>query len=115
MEERYHALLQKIWYCALTCEKCVSACLAANVRNEENATCIRLCLDCAEICMLLARSLKRDSALVPSLLALCEAIADNCAKECDKHGEDHCQQCAAACLLCSEACKQLQQVKATAS
>jgi len=108
MEERYHALLQKIWYCALTCEKCASACLA-HTSEQQYETCIRLCLDCAEVCTLLARSVKRDSALVPSLLALGEAIADCCAKECDRHQDDHCQQCAAACMLCREACKQLQQ------
>lgn len=106
MDARYHALLEKLWHCTLTSEKCATACLASEHVGELTA-CIRLGQDCAEICMLLFRSVKRRSVLVPSLLAICKSICDLCAEECDKHSEDFCQQCAAACLLCGEACRKL--------
>lgn len=106
MDERYHALLEKVWHCALTAEKCATACLTSE-RIGELATCIRLSFDCAETCMQLVRSVKRQSVLVPSLLRICDYICQLCAEECGKHEEDACQQCAAACLHCSEACREL--------
>ncbi|SEL78543.1 hypothetical protein SAMN05421740_11026 [Parapedobacter koreensis] len=111
MDERYHALMEKLWHCALTSEKCATACLTSE-HVSELATCIRLSQDCAEICMLLIRSVKRQSALVPLLLTLCDFICQLCAEECEKHEEDHCQQCSAACLLCSQACIELQRAEA---
>ncbi|MBK1438489.1 four-helix bundle copper-binding protein [Parapedobacter sp. ISTM3] len=105
MDERYHAVLEKLWHCALSSEKCAAACLASE-RVGALATCIRLSQDCADTCMLLVRSIKRKSVLVPSLLAVCDFVCKLCAEECDKQEEDYCQQCAAACLLCSEACRQ---------
>lgn len=106
MDERYHALLEKVWHCSIISEKCAAACLASD-RIGQLVTCIRLSLDCAETCMLLVRSVKRQSVLVPSLLRICDYICQLCADECGKHEEDACQQCAAACLLCSEACGKL--------
>lgn len=106
MDERYHALLEKVWHCALMAEKCATSCLTSE-RIGELAPCIRLSFDCAETCMQLVRAVKRQSVLVPSLLRICDYICQLCAEECDKHEEDACQQCAAACLLCSEACRKL--------
>ncbi|SFC35279.1 hypothetical protein SAMN05421747_10951 [Parapedobacter composti] len=103
MEDTIQSLLQKTWHCALMCENCA----AASIKTEQNgqfADCIQLSLDCAEVCMLLSKAIKRQSMLLQPLLDLCHWICQQCAEVCGKHEEDHCQQCAAACLLCSEAC-----------
>lgn len=106
MDERYDALLEKLWHAALRSETCTAACLASD-RVGELTACIRLSRDVAEICMLLVRSVKRQSALVQPLLPTCIFICRACAEACDKQDADYCQQCAAACLLCSEACRSL--------
>ncbi|HWK58392.1 MAG TPA: four-helix bundle copper-binding protein [Parapedobacter sp.] len=103
MDDSFQTLLQKVWHCTLMCEKCANESI---LRPDHGhlSECIRLSQDCAEICVLLAKSIKRQSILLPALLDLCEWICNQCARECNKHPADHCQQCAAACLLCSEAC-----------
>lgn len=104
MDDALETLLQKTWHCALICEKCAAKSINTDAHGQFSKG-IRLSLDCAEICMLLARSIKRESILLSPVLSLCEWICQQCADECSKHSEDHFQQCAAACLLCSEACR----------
>jgi len=100
---KYQDLIQKLINCALACENCVAACL-----SEEDVTmmvpCIKLNHDCADICLLAARLLQRDSDIALQYLLLCEEACRNCAAECGKHQHDHCQQCAEVCNTCAEAC-----------
>lgn len=104
MEPHLHTeLIQKLLDCSFACENCATACL-----NEENVNdmtrCISLDRDCADLCFQAVRLLIRDSEIGKQFLLLCEEICRLCADECGKHDMDHCQQCAAACLACAEAC-----------
>ena len=104
MENHDHsALIKKLLDCALACENCATACL-----HEEDVApmvrCVSLDRDCADLCTLAARSLKRNSEIAHQYLVLCEEICRRCAGECDMHDHPHCRQCATACLACAEAC-----------
>ena len=99
--------------CAQTCAICADACLAEpNVR--ELIACIRLNLDCADIChvtgLLMTRPSHRDAPALRSQLQACVDICHACADECGRHaahGMDHCAVCAEACRACAEACEQM--------
>lgn len=92
-------------------EKCVTACnhCAASCLDEENvkamADCIKLDLDCADVCQMTLKLLVRDNTSAITIVQFCSDICAECASECEKHEHDHCQQCAEACRNCEEKCK----------
>ncbi|MGI8952227.1 MAG: four-helix bundle copper-binding protein [Chitinophagaceae bacterium] len=93
--------------CATECNHCLSSCL-----DEQDvkmlARCIKLDLDCAEICALTAGFVARGSEHAMHLMKECVEICDACAEECEKHaamGMEHCRQCAEACRTCAEECR----------
>ncbi|MCS5480601.1 four-helix bundle copper-binding protein [Corynebacterium sp. YIM 101645] len=98
--------------CAQTCTACADACLSENM-VAELTTCIRLNLDCADICETTGRVLSRpggwDVNLIRSLLEACRTACQACGEECDRHAEmhEHCKVCAEACRRCEQACAQL--------
>ena len=98
-------LINTLIECALACERCMAACL-----EEKDVTmmahCIELDRDCAEICLLGAKLLLRDSAVSHQYLLICEEACKLCAEECSLHDEEHCKRCAEACRSCQEACHQ---------
>ena len=98
-------LIDTIIACALACEDCVVACL-----EEKDVTmmarCIELDRDCADICFLAARLLRRDSEIAHPYLKVCAEICRLCGDECSMHQHKHCQECARACRRCEEACMQ---------
>ena len=74
--------------------------------------CIRLCLDCADICTATAGVLSRSAEFDPSatrlLLRACAAICQSCGDECERHAHmPHCRVCAEACRRCDRACREL--------
>ena len=78
----------------------------------EMVTCIRLCLDCAEICTATAgvtsRLVNYDPAVLRPLLESCLAICRSCGDECERHAAmPHCRICAQACHRCEQACREL--------
>ena len=95
--------------CAQTCTACADACLSEDMVAEMRR-CIRLNLDCADVCAATGRVLTRraetDPALVRSLVEACRAA---CADECEKHAgmHEHCRVCAEACRRCEAACAAL--------
>ncbi len=98
---------------------CTQACIAdadADLGDESVATmipCIRLCLDCADVCTATARITGRPTAYNPGvirpLLEACAAICALCGDECERHADTHphCQVCAEACRRCEQACRDL--------
>ena len=76
-------------------------------------TCIRLCLDCADICTATAAVTSRQTEyhadVTRPLLEACVAICRNCADECERHARmhEHCRVCAEACRRCEQACREL--------
>ena len=100
-------------------DDCARACIADadSDLNEQNLSelvkCIRLCLDCADICAATVRVTSRqteyDATLTKSLLETCTATCKSCGDECEGHAQmhDHCRVCAVACRRCEQACREL--------
>ena len=98
---------------------CVEACNADNAADlgEQNVTemvtCIRLCLDCADICGATAAVIGRltdyDADVIRPLLDACVAICKSCGDECERHARmhEHCRVCAEACRSCEHVCREL--------
>jgi hypothetical protein len=107
--------IDAITQCATTCTSCADSCLG----EEDVASqvkCIRLDLDCADICTTTARVLSRqveyDANVTRAQLEACIAACKACGDECESHGEhgmDHCRVCAEACRRCEDACRELLQ------
>jgi Domain of Unknown Function (DUF326) len=95
----------------------------AQARNADNAdlseqnvvemvTCIRLCLDCVDVCTATARVIGRqteyDASLTRPLLESCVAVCRSCGDECERHAHiPHCRVGAEACRRCEQACREL--------
>jgi len=96
--------------CAQTCIACADACLA-----EEDADhlklCIRLNMDCADVCATAGKVATRRTGsnvtTLRTLLAACAEACRVCARECELHGDshDHCAICADACRTCEDLCR----------
>jgi hypothetical protein len=102
--------------CELASIACADACL-----HEEDVShlgrCIRLDLDCADICAATARLLSRghdlssrghdnDAKLLRALVEACARACATCATECELYAErhEHCRVCATLCRSCAEQC-----------
>ena len=76
--------------------------------------CIRLCLDCADICTttsaVASRQTDYDANVTRPLLEACIAACKSCGDECETHAKmhPHCRVCAEACRRCEQACRDLQ-------
>jgi hypothetical protein len=98
---------------------CAQACTADTDADlgEQNATemirCIRLCLDCADVCTaaigVTGRQAEYDADVARPLLESCAAICKSCGDECERHARmhEHCRVCAEACRRCEQACREL--------
>jgi hypothetical protein len=75
--------------------------------------CIRLCLDCADICAttsaVASRQTDYDANVTRPLLEACIAACKSCGDECETHAmmHPHCRVCAQACRRCEQACRDL--------
>lgn len=98
------ASIEKCFACAAACEHCATACLdESDVAGMKD--CIKLDMDCADMCRFAASVMARGSAFAGDVCTLCAGICEACAAECGKHDHDHCQACAEACKQCAEACR----------
>jgi hypothetical protein len=98
---------------------CAQACFAAAAADLSDADvaelvkCIRLCLDCADVCAATANVTSRqteDSSVVTRLLLqACVATCKSCGDECAQHvaHHEHCRVCAEACRRCEQLCRDL--------
>lgn len=104
--EQYQSCIEACFRCAEACEHCATACLGeADVAKM--AECIRLDRDCADICLLAAAYMARDSRHAKALCELCADVCETCGAECAKHSHSHCQECAEACRRCAEECRRM--------
>jgi hypothetical protein len=98
--------------CAQTCESCADADLAESDVTELRK-CIRLDLDCADICIATSRVLTRqteyDASLARAQVEACRRVCAACAEECEHHAEmhEHCRICAGECRRCESECARL--------
>ena len=98
---------------------CAQACTADTDADldepnvAEMVKCIRLCLNCTDICIaavgVVSRQVEYDANVTKPLLEACASICKSCGDECEQHAalHEHCRVCAEACRRCELACRQL--------
>jgi hypothetical protein len=98
---------------------CAQACAAdadADLSEQnlaEMVKCIRLCLDCVDVCTatmaVVSRQHDYDPAVTKPLLQACVATCKSCGDECARHAPhyEHCRICEQACRRCEQACREL--------
>jgi hypothetical protein len=103
------AAIDALTDCAQACAADTDADLSEHDVTEM-VKCIRLCLDCADICTATAAVTSRQTAydanVTKPLLQACVAICKSCGDECEQHARmhAHCRVCAEACRRCEQAC-----------
>ena len=101
--------IEDCFACAKACTSCADACLAEE-RVADLRQCIRLNLDCADLCATAGRMATRHTGgnrhLLVETLNACALACRFCADESERHAElmEHCRVCADACNRCEEAC-----------
>src|SRR5207302_10417595 len=98
---------------------CAQACTADTDADlgepnvAEMVKCIRLCLNCSDICIatvgVVSRRVEYDANVTKPLLEACASICKSCGDECEHHAamHEHCRLCAEACRRCEQACREL--------
>jgi hypothetical protein len=106
------ATLDALSDCAQACAADADADLAEQ-NLAEMVTCIRLCLDCTDVCTatlgVVSRQTGYDSTITRPLLEACIATCKSCGDECARHAPHypHCRVCEQACRRCEQACREL--------
>lgn len=106
------AAIEAITDCAQACAADTDADLGEQ-NVSEMVQCIRLCLDCADVCTAAAgvtsRPAEYDASVIRPLLEACVAICRSCGDECERHAgmHQHCRVCGEACRRCERACRGL--------
>lgn len=91
-------------YCASECSNCAMECLAEQ-DVEMMINCIKINLDCAEICTTVSSFLSRNSIHAIHLMKECIEICTNCATQCEQHSHlEYCRKCAEVCRICIAEC-----------
>lgn len=92
----------------LVCGRLLAEDKVANLRR-----CIRLNLDCADICSVTGRVLSRQTERAWEVARMqvdaCRTACLACGEECEQHAEmhEHCRTCADCCRRCAESCDRL--------
>lgn len=102
--------VEQCYDCSQTCTACADACLG-EPSVAELTQCIRLNLDCADVCAVTGALASRRTGSNDQVLArqieACALACRLCADECEKHAQrhEHCRICADACEQCFDACQ----------
>ena len=103
--------IEECYDCAQVCTSCADACLG-EAMVAELRQCIRLDLDCSDICAITGAVATRrtgsNDEVVRRMLETCALACRRCAEECKRHARkhEHCHVCAEACLRCERACQE---------
>lgn len=100
--------------CAHICNNCSDEMIGMHDHggqkdHETMAKCIRLCRECAEICLVTAQWVSRASVWSEQITRLCADVCDQCAEACERHAPQHalCGPCAEECRRCASTCRAL--------
>jgi len=106
MQQRNEVILKALQECAEACDMCAESCLHEPM-VADLVRCIKLDLDCAEVCHEAIRLIKRNSEIQTQFIEMCANVCKMCEEECEEHQDmhDHCRICADACRRCYEACQ----------
>ncbi len=102
--------IDECFACAQACIACADACLAEPMVDQLRQ-CIRLDLDCADLCdttgALASRRTGANEAVLHATLEVCALACARCAEECERHASkhEHCRICAQMCRSCEDACR----------
>jgi hypothetical protein len=105
------ATIDAVSDCAQACTADTDAGLSEK-NLAEMVKCIRLCLDCTDICTatggVISRLADYDPGATRPPLQACAAICNSCGDECERHAHmPHCRICAEAWRRCERACREL--------
>jgi hypothetical protein len=104
--------IEACYGCAQSCTACADACLGEH-DVETQIRCIRLNLDCADVCATTGKLLSRVGAFEPALakavVQACVEACRVCGDECERHAQrmEHCRVCLEACRACETACNEV--------
>jgi hypothetical protein len=102
--------IDETYACAQACTSCADACLAEEMVAELRQ-CIRLNLDCADVCAATAtlgtRRTGSNEQVIRKMLDACITACRLCGDECQRHASEHehCRVCAESCRRCEAACQ----------
>jgi hypothetical protein len=104
--------IEACYECAQACTACADDCLSEE-SVQDLVKCVRLDLDCADICVAAGRVANRqtgyDANVTRGILDACMTACRACGDECEEHAghHEHCRICADACRACEQACREL--------
>lgn len=110
VNEKLLQCLEECYNCAQNCTSCADACVGEE-KNGALKQCIRLNLDCADVCLATGQMASRRSgsneAILKEMIKICESACRVCAEECEKHASqhEHCLICGETCRRCEESCR----------
>jgi len=114
LSQQHQNCLNACFSCAQMCEACANDMIGMEHHDHQHhndlmTRCIRLCRDCADICVLAAQFISRSSQRAESLCRLCAEICDECAEVCERHAPQHamCGPCAEECRRCADLCREM--------
>lgn len=102
--------IEECYACAQSCVTCADACLGEDM-VKELTQCIRLNLDCADLCAatgsIASRRTGSNEAVIKLTIEACAEACRICGAECHAHADmhEHCRICAEACRACENACR----------
>jgi hypothetical protein len=102
--------IDECFACAQTCIACADACVA-EAMVDQLRQCIRLDMDCADLCnatgALASRRTGSNEPVLRATLEVCALACARCAEECERHASkhEHCRICAETCRSCEDACR----------
>jgi hypothetical protein len=105
------ACIEACFDCAQACTACADACLSEQA-IAELTRCVRVNVDCADVCDATGRVLSRrtdyDANLTRALVQACIQFCQSCAEECEQHAHmPHCVVSARVCRRCEQTCQDL--------
>ncbi|EMD5671606.1 TPA: four-helix bundle copper-binding protein [Enterobacter hormaechei] len=105
MTEQYADCIEACYRCAAACDYCAASCLKEE-QLEMMRECVRLDIQCANICRLVGQLMSMDSEYAKAICKICAEVCQQCGNECGKHEHEHehCQECAKKCNRCAELC-----------
>src|SRR5436189_2426211 len=92
----YKTCIDACLHCAAICHYCASMDLKEN-DVAAMSRCAQLDMECAALCTASAQLMSLGSNQAKALCKICAEACDVCAEECEKHANEHCKACAAAC------------------
>ena len=102
--------IEECYDCAQTCTSCADACLGEQ-SVAKLTQCIRLNLDCADLCAatgaIASRRTGSNEDVIRLTIEACAAACRRCGEECERHASmhEHCRVCADSCRRCEQACR----------